>query len=75
MTLDEIKQSDKCFLVPNDISEVLACDPQLIRVAARDCPEQLGFPVTRVGTRTKIPRIAFINYVEGREDENEEQDA
>ena len=75
MTLDEIKRSDKCFLAPNEISEVLACDPQLIRVAARDCPEQLGFPVTRVGSRTKIPRIPFINDVEGRENEDEEQDA
>ena len=65
MTMEEIKRSNKCFLIPKDVAEVLECDPQFIRIAARDCPEQLGFPVTRTGTRTKIPRIPFIQYVEG----------
>lgn len=65
MTMEEIKTSDKCFLIPTDVAEVIGCDPQYIRIAARDCPEQLGFPVTRTGTRTKIPRIPFIQYVEG----------
>ena len=34
-------------------------------VAARDAPEQLGFPVVRIGSRTKIPREAFVRYMEG----------
>lgn len=65
MTLEEIKASEKAFLSPSDIAEVLGCNAYTISIAARDCPERLGFPVTRLGTRTRIPRKPFINYVEG----------
>lgn len=65
MTMEEIKRSDKCFLIPKDVAEVIGCDPQYIRIAARDCPERLGFPTIRTGSHTKIPRIPFIQYVEG----------
>lgn len=65
MTLSEIKKSEKDFLVPADIAEVLGANPYSISKQARDCPEKLGFPVCRVGTRTKIPRIPFIRFVEG----------
>lgn len=68
MTLEQIKASDKVFLTPSDIAEVLHCHPYDISIAARDCPELLGFPTTRIGTRTKIPRKPFINYVEGTAD-------
>lgn len=61
MTLEEIKQSDKAFLLPKDIADVLRSDPQAIRIAAR--AGDLGFPVTFVGNRTKIPRIPFLRYI------------
>lgn len=63
MTLDEIKNSDKAFLIPKDIAEVLECDPQLIRILARDNPQKLGFPIVRIGSRTKIPRLAFLAFL------------
>lgn len=69
MTIAEIQAADVPFLTPAEIAEVLGCDPHAIRLAARDNPEQLGFPVTRVGKRTKIPRIPFLRFM-GYEEES-----
>lgn len=63
MTVQEIKASDAIMLKPEDVADVLSCNPHLIRVAARDNPELLGFPVTRIGNRTKIPRKAFLRFL------------
>ena len=72
MTLEEIKASDKAVLIPKDIAPILGCDPYTISIKARDCPEQLGFPVCRIGCRTKIPRKAFLKWLgELGENENE----
>lgn len=65
MTLDEIRASKADFLTPNDVAGVLGCAPQCIRQEARKNPKALGFPVTVIGTRTRIPRIPFIQYVTG----------
>lgn len=63
MTLTEIINSTKETLTPGDVAPVLNCDPHSIRVQARDCPERLGFPVVRVGSRTKIPRQQFLRFM------------
>ena len=65
MSLEEIRSSDKLFLSPGDICSVLGSNPQTIRVTARQCPELLGFPFTFTGNRMKIPRIPFLNFIEG----------
>lgn len=65
MTLEEIKNSKKEILTPGDIAPVLRCDPNVIREQARVDIKQLGFPAARVGTRVKIPRLAFISWFEG----------
>lgn len=65
MTLNDLRMSTKDVLTPADVAPVLGCDPHYIRVAARQCPERLGFPVVLIGNRTKIPRIAFIKFMEG----------
>lgn len=65
MTLDEIKASDKSVLTPAEVAEVLGCDPQDVRVAARQRPDLLGFNVAVIGTRVKVPRLAFIRWMEG----------
>jgi len=66
MTLDEIRNSTKEVLTPADIADVLNADPQDIRVQARQQPERLGFNVAVIGTRVKVPRRAFLNWLEGR---------
>lgn len=63
MTVSEIQAANKPYLTPVEVAEVLECDPQAIRLAARDNPGQLGFPVIRVGNRTKIPRIPFSRFL------------
>ena len=63
MTVKEIQGSDKAFLTPADIAEVLGSDKHTISIVARDNPEKLGFPVTRIGNRTKIPRLRFLAYL------------
>lgn len=63
MTLAEIRSSDKVVLTPADVAPVLCVNPQSIRAAD---PVDLGFPVTKIGTRTLIPRKPFLAFVEGR---------
>ena len=62
MTLDEIRASDKPVLTPAEIAPVLGVNPQSIRAAD---PCELGFPVTKIGTRTLIPRKPFLAFMEG----------
>lgn len=63
MTLEDIIRSDKPFITPQDAADVLRCSAQLIRIQARENPEALGFPVIRIGNRTKIPRKAFVQFM------------
>lgn len=65
MTLKDIKQMEKDIITPAEAAQVVGCDPQLIRLEAREKPENLGFPVIIVRSRIKIPRMAFIKYMEG----------
>ena len=68
MTLKDMIQSDKPFITPQDVADVLQCSAQIIRIQARDNPEAFGFPVIRVGNRTKIPRKAFIRFMGEKEE-------
>lgn len=63
MTLEQLQQSKLLFVSPADISEILRCDPQCIRRQAKDNPEVLGFPVLRIGSRIRIPRIPFLKFL------------
>lgn len=65
MSLDDLKRIDREYLTPAQVAGVLGCDAQDVRVAARECPERLGFPVCVIGSRTKVPRRAFIAWMEG----------
>ena len=66
MTIQDIKTMKKEVLTPRDIAPVLQCDPNVIRRQASDDIKQLGFPASKVGSRIKIPRQAFIDWFEGR---------
>ena len=65
MTLQEIQLSDKTMLIPADVCEVLGCKAFSINVQAQEDPAKLGFPVSVIGTRVKIPRVAFLKWIEG----------
>ena len=64
MTFEEIRNTDKDWLVPTDVAGVLQVSAYSISLQARDDPAKLGFPVVRIGSRTKIPRVGFIKYCE-----------
>lgn len=60
MTIEDIINMDKPILTPAEVAAVLHADAKMIRWQAKNEPSKLGFAVSRVGTRTKIPRLAFI---------------
>lgn len=64
MTFEEIKRSDKDFLIPADVAPVLGCKPYSVNVQAKADISKLGFPVTMMGTRVLIPRLGFIRWVQ-----------
>lgn len=65
MTIEDIKKMDKDILTPGDIAPVLGCDPNVIRYQAEKDIKALGFSASKIGTRVKIPRLAFIRWYEG----------
>lgn len=65
MTLQEIRESDKDFLTPEEAAEVIGCKPYAINVQAKADPSKLGFPVCMIGTRVRIPRRGFLRWMEG----------
>ena len=69
MTLDDIRAMTDAVITPAVAGRVLGCDPASIRVAAREDPGALGFPVILIGSRVKIPREAFVRFLEGKNDE------
>ena len=73
MTLEQIKQSTKEMLTPADVAEVLGCAPYNINIQVKqDIAEgvnSFGFPISKIGTRIKIPRRAFLRFVLGEEKE------
>lgn len=71
MGLEDLKAITAEYITPAVVAKVLRCNPQLIRVQAQTAPEKLGFPVCQVGSRIKIPRRAFIHFLEGDPAENQ----
>ena len=64
MTLEDVKAMDRETITPAIAAAVIGCDPNSIRITAHREPDSLGFPVIVVGSRTKIPRRAFIRFME-----------
>lgn len=64
MTMQEIKECTKDCLIPADIAEVLGCDKYSINVQVKEDKKNgvnsFPFPTILIGTRVKIPRLAFI---------------
>ena len=65
MTLDDMRTCDKAMLTPDDVSEVLGCNGYAINLQCKEDPRKLGFPVCVLGTRVKIPRVAFLRWLDG----------
>lgn len=65
VTLDSLKNMDKEMLSPTVVAKIIGCNPYYITLQARQNPALLGFPVHVHGSRTCIPRRAFIKFMEG----------
>jgi len=68
MTMDDIatlEAMDCIMLTPVQAAPYLGVNPHQIRWQAEREPEKLGFPVVRIGRRTKIPRVPFISFLRG----------
>lgn len=65
--LKEMVHSDKSFITPAEAAPLLGSSAQDIRVAARQRPDMIHFPFTFVGSRMKIPRIPFLEFLIGAE--------
>lgn len=65
LTLKQIAEMDCVFLIPAQVAPVLGCAQYYINVASQtpDGRAYLGFPVTRIGNRVKIPRIPFLRFM------------
>lgn len=65
MGIAELETMTRETISCNAAAEVIGCNPQLLRIQARECPQALGFPVIVIGKHVKIPRRAFIAYMRG----------
>lgn len=65
ITLEALRTMNQETISPAIAARVLGCDPQWIRITARTDRAALGFPVVVIGHRVKIPRVAFIKFMEG----------
>lgn len=63
--LQSIRDSDTPTILPDEAAKALGVAPQSLRVAAREDPDALGFPVIHIGSRTLIPRAAFLRCIDG----------
>ncbi len=63
MTKEELINLDKEYLTAAQICSVVGGDPQWLRYTAREAPQELGFPVTVIRSRVKIPRIPFCRFM------------
>lgn len=65
LTLEDVKAMKGEVITPAVAAEILGADPHWLRIAARTRPELLGFSVIVMGSRVKIPRRAFVKFMEG----------
>lgn len=64
MTLEDIKNLDREFLIPADIAPILGVSQYNINLQVKEDKKNgvnsFCFPTMMIGTRVKIPRLAFL---------------
>lgn len=68
--IDRLLSSTAVTITPEEASKLLKCKPQSIRLAARERPDLLGFPVIVMGKETRIPRIPFMRFLGLEKEDN-----
>ena len=65
MTLDKLEALPKEVLTPADIAPILGCAPYTINVATRNGNNPFPFPIIRIGSRVRIPKMPFVKAMRG----------
>jgi len=65
LTLDDLERMEADTLTPAQVAPLLGVNPNSLRCQVWDDPERLGFPVSVIGCRIRIPRLAFIEFMRG----------
>lgn len=64
LTINDIRAMSKPMILASEAAQVLGCNPQWLRIMARERPERLGFPVSCTSKhRVKIPRESFLRFL------------
>ena len=63
--LDRIAALPKDMLVPTDVAKYLGVCAYSINIATKDGKNPFPFPVIRIGSRVKIPKIPFLKSMRG----------
>ncbi len=64
-TLEDIEALNKEMLIPADIAPIIGCNPYAINVCTQNGENPFPFPIIRMGTRVRIPKIPFIKAMKG----------
>jgi len=65
-SLADIEALDCEILTCAQVAPILGANPATIHGQAMERPELLGFPVICAGSRVKIPKQAFLNFMRGK---------
>ena len=68
MTLEDIAALPGEVLTAAEIAQVCRMDQETIRGQARERPELLGFPVIVAGRQVRVPKRAFLRFMQGKEE-------
>lgn len=63
--LDRIAALDKDMLVPTDVCKYLGCSAYTINIVTRDGNNPFPFPVIRLRSHVKIPKVPFLKAMRG----------
>lgn len=63
--LERIEALDKEMLIPKDVAKFLGCSAYSINLAIKDGKNPFPFPVIRLGSRVKIPKVPFLKAMRG----------
>lgn len=66
MTLDDIKKIPDEVLTIAEVAPVLGMTQSRLREELKNSPENMGFAVIKYGQQIRIPKRAFIKFMEGR---------
>lgn len=61
---ERLQAMEKVFYVPQDVARILSVGSYAINLQAHSDAQKLGFPVLISGRRIRIPRAAFLDYLE-----------